>query len=168
MRRVLHAGCGNEHLPEWLEGEEVRLDIDRACKPDILASMTDMPEHIGPYDIVYCHHALEHCYPYDVPVALAEFFRVLKPVGHVVVFVPDLEDVRPTNDILYESPAGPIAGLDLFYGHRPSLDSRPWMAHHTGFIAATLAEALTDAGFRTVGVKRLSGWNLMGVGTKPA
>jgi hypothetical protein len=42
------------------------------------------------------------------------------------------------------------------------------MAHHTGFIAITLAEALTDAGFQSVRVERLSSWNLFGVGAKAA
>jgi hypothetical protein len=164
--RILHAGCGFEHLPFWLKGEETKLDINSRVAPDIVASMTDMGD-IGPFNTVYCSHALEHLFPHDVPVALSEFFRVLVPLGLVLIFVPDLEDVRPTDDILYESDAGPIAGLDLFYGHRAQLEGSPWMAHHTGFIKATLREALEDAGFGNILVQRLTGWNLMGVGSKP-
>ena len=165
-KRILHAGCGGEHLPDWLAGEEIRLDIDPVTAPDIVASMTDMGE-IGQFDAVYCSHALEHLYPYDVPLALAEFLRVLHRGGVAIIMVPDLEAVAPTEEILYESPVGPIAGLDLFYGCRIRLRDKPYMAHHTGFTADTLGAALAANGFRDHKTVRLSGWNLMGVGLKP-
>ena len=165
-KRILHAGCGGESLPEWLAGEEVRLDIDPECGPDIVASLTDMGK-IGPFDAVYCSHTLEHLYPHDVPVALGECLRVLCRGGVAILVVPDLEDVRPTEEILYETPAGQIAGLDLYYGYRPWLRANPFMAHHTGFIAATLEKALAAVGFQNVRTERMSGWNLMGVGLKP-
>jgi hypothetical protein len=63
--------------------------------------------------------------------------RVLKPGGCVVVFVPDLEGVEATDEVLYEAPCGPITGLDLIYGLR-SAWPQPHMAHHTGFVRDTL------------------------------
>lgn len=164
--RILHVGCGTEHIPEWLDGEEVRLDIDAAVKPDIVAPMTELGV-IGPFEAVYCSHALEHLYPYDVPVALAEFLRVLRPCGVAIIFVPDLEGVEPTDEILYKSPAGFITGFDLFYGYRPFLKEQPYMAHHTGFTARMLHMALITAGFEQVRTERQSGWNLLGWGQKP-
>jgi SAM-dependent methyltransferase len=164
---ILHAGCGADALPEWLTHfSEVRLDIDPRCEPDICASMTDLGD-IGPFDAVYCSHALEHLAPHDVAVALGEFRRVLNPGGAVVAIVPDLEDVRPTEDVLYESAAGPVAGLDIYYGMRRYLAEFPHMAHRTGFVAATLAKALTDAGFARVGAQRLPHYNLLGTGVAP-
>lgn len=166
-RRILHVGCGGDPLPAWLPGAETRLDVDPAAKPDIVASMTALGD-IGIFDVVYCCHALEHLYPHEVGTALREFLRVLSPGGSVILFVPDLEDVRPTDDILYVSPAGPIAGLDLFYGFRPLLAEMPHMAHHTGFVSATLRDALQAAGFTRVATQRLPDcFNLMGVGVKP-
>ena len=165
-KRILHAGCGGEHLPDWLAGEEVRLDIDPECGPDIVASLTDMGE-IGSFDAIYCSHTLEHLYPHHVPLALDEFLRVLRHGGVAIVIVPDLEAVRPTEEVLYESRVGPIAGLDLFYGYRPWLQDNPYMAHHTGFVADTLWAALAAVGFQNIRTERMSGWNLMGVGLKP-
>lgn len=165
-RRILHVGCGGDPLPAWLTGDEIRLDIDPAVGPDIVASMTALGD-IGGFDVVYCCHALEHLYPHEVATALGEFLRVLKPGGFAVVFVPDLEDVQPTDDILYVSPAGPIRGLDLYYGFRPLLAAMPHMAHHTGFVSASLHAAFTAAGFAPVEVKRLPCFNLMAAGARP-
>lgn len=164
--RVLHVGCGGIILPDWFHGlEEVRLDIDPACQPDIVASMTEMGE-IGSYEAIFCSHALEHLYPHELKVALREFLRVLEPGGRVMAFVPDLEDVLPTEEILMVSPAGPITGLDMFYGHRVELEARPYMAHHNGFVSATLKSAFEDAGFEKVVIQRCSNYNLMGIGVK--
>lgn len=169
--RVLHAGCGSETLgkfhPAFGDVEEVRLDIDPRVKPDIVGSLTDMgsvPD--ASMDGAYCSHCLEHLYPHDVVPALREFVRVLKPGGHVLFFVPDLEDARPTPDVLFVSPSGPISGLDLFYGYHRAIPDAPHMAHHCGFTQATLRSALESAGFGRVEVVRLPDYNLMGLAIK--
>lgn len=163
---VLHVGCGGDTLPEWLEGyDEVRLDIDPRWRPDILASMTDMGD-IGGFDVVLSHHSLEHLYPHEAPTALREFHRVLKPGGYAAIFVPDLEGVGPTDEVLFESPAGPICGADLIYGLRSKLHEMPHMAHHSGYVALTLRRALESAGFARVDVRRLDCHNLFGVAVK--
>lgn len=163
---LLHVGCGGEILPGWLgDMGEVRLDIDAGCEPDILAPMTDMGE-IGPFDMIYCCHALEHLYPHQVPVALREFARVLRDGGTAVVIVPNLEGVKPSEDVLYESPAGPICGLDMYYGKASLIEESPYMAHHCGFVAQTLADALRGAGFKKVAARRLADFNLLALGVK--
>lgn len=143
----------------------MRLDIDDTYSPDILANMTNMGE-IGRYDAIFCQHALEHLAPHDVPVALSEFLRVLKSGGSAMIFVPDLEDVRPTEEVILHSPAGPITGLDMIYGYRKALKEHPHMAHHTGFVKDTLHKAMLDAGFSEVHTERLGNYNLMSVGKK--
>lgn len=164
QRSLLHVGCASDPLPEWLDGfKETRLDIDPAVNPDIVASMLDMGD-IGQFDAVLCRHALEHLYAHEVPLALAEFYRVLKPGGHLVVFVPDLQDVQATEEVLFDSPSGPICGLDLIYGFRKATKTNPYMQHKTGFVEGTLKQAL--AGFGQVIVKRLCNFDMIGVGVK--
>ena len=166
MLSVLHVGCGSQPLPAWLAGNvETRLDIDPDCQPDIVASMTDLGE-IGPFDMVYSCHSLEHLMPHDVGIALGEFHRVLRPGGIAVVFVPDLEDVKPTTDVLYVSEAGPISGLDMYYGLHTVTEAQPYMAHHCGFVRETLGDALKAAGFASISVERLDVFNLMGAAQK--
>lgn len=165
-RKALHVGCGGSALPDWLAGfEETRLDIDASHCPDVVASMLDMGE-IGSFDVVFCQHALEHVDRHQVKRALSEFHRVLKPGGHAVVFVPDLEGVSPTDDVVLTAPLGQITGHDLYYGHGPSLEKHPHMAHRCGFVSSTLAKALEDAGFADVRVQRLSEHNMMGAARK--
>ena len=166
QRTFLHVGCGGDPAPAWLDAyKEVRLDIDETHKPDIVASMLDLGD-IGQYDVVYLSHSLEHVYPHQVPVALEEFRRVLKDDGFVAIVVPDLEDIRPTEDVVYESPAGPVTGLDMYYGMARLIAENPYMAHKCGFTQATLTKVLEEAGFSKVKAQRLQGFNLLGVGIK--
>lgn len=165
-KSLLHVGCAGDPLPDWLDGfRETRLDIDPAVNPDIVASMTALGD-IGTYDAVLCRHALEHLYAHEVQIALCEFHRVLNPGGHVLIFVPDLQDVQATNDVLFESPSGPITGLDLIYGYQVATRHNPYMQHKTGFVKSTLEDALSQAGFNRVAVKRLSNFDMLGAGVK--
>jgi predicted SAM-dependent methyltransferase len=134
------------------------MDIDPAARPDILGLMTDMsaiPDEA--YDAVYSSHSIEHLYPHEVPVALAEFRRVLKPTGFSLITCPDLQSVcalvaqGDLETTAYVSPAGPIAPIDIIYGHRAAMAAgNLFMAHRTGFTAKTLAESLKQAGFAAV------------------
>ncbi len=162
---ILHVGCGGSPLPDWLKGKETRLDIDETYSPDILANMTNM-EDIGQYNIVYTSHSLEHLSLEEAKMALLEFKRVLLPKGVLLVFVPDLQGISPTNEPLFESFAGPISGLDLIYGLQKQVKESPYMQHKCGFVKDTLETLLIASGFSEVQVKRLPCYNLMGVGVK--
>jgi SAM-dependent methyltransferase len=176
-RQVLHVGCGpNEpsRLHAMFEGWlEVRLDIDPDVRPNIVASMTDMsPVETGSMDAVYSSHNLEHLLPHEVPVALAEIRRVLKLGGFLLITLPDLQRVAELvaadglEDTAYESPAGPIAPIDILFGHRASLaEGNLFMAHRTGFTATSLGAALCRVGFSDVSVNR-RGWDLWAAAQK--
>lgn len=177
----LHVGCGmsrKSSVSPGFQGDdwrEIRLDIDPAVAPDVLSSMLDMRQvPASSMDGLYSSHNIEHLYPHEVPVALAEFYRVLKTGGVLVLTCPDLQSVCQlvAEDRLVEpayiSPAGPIAPLDILYGHRPSLaDGNLFMAHRTGFTLRSLVEAVRSAGFLSVaGWRRASHLELWLVATK--
>ncbi len=165
---VLHVGCGvqdSEKLHRMFRGagwREIRLDIDPDVEPNVVASITDMqviPD--AAVNAVYSSHNVEHLYPHEVPLALREMHRVLKPNGFAFIKLPDLQEVArfiadgKPEETLYISPMGAIAPLDILYGHRPSLAiGNTFMAHHTGFTGPTLACALIAAGFAAVMVQR--------------
>ena len=161
-----NVGADNS-MPEWAQGcDEVRFDIDPECNPDIVGSMVDMGP-IGDFDFVYSCHALEHLYPHDVPVALGEHFRVLKPGGVAMTIVPDLEGIQATDDPVYESYSGWITGLDMIYGKASFIADSIHMAHHTGFTPATLAEAYKAAGFTDVSIQKIECHSILCAGKKP-
>lgn len=163
-KTILHAGCGGSPLPLYLaEHKETRLDIDPGVFPDIVSSLTDLGE-IGEFDIVYCSHALEHLYSHEVPVALSEFYRVLKKGGAVIVWVPDLTDVECDDKVLFESPGGNITGKDMYYGHSKYVKANKHMAHKTGFTKKTLKKALQM--FNKVTVVSDQCYSIMGSGVK--
>ncbi len=178
-RLCLHVGCGPANpaklhrrfqAPGW---REVRLDIDPAVRPDIVASMTDLHQvATASVDAVWSSHNLEHLYPHEVARALEEFRRVLKPGGFVLLTLPDLQRAAELvaadrlGEVAYVSAAGPITALDMLYGHRRSLArGNTYMAHHTGFTARTLDQALAQAGFVQRRVQR-RGFDLWAQGVK--
>ena len=123
--------------------------------------MTDLGD-VGPFDAVWCNNALEHLYPHEVNKALREFHRVLRPGGHALIQVPDLQGVEPTEDII---PEIGMSGLHLFYGDAALIEEFPYMAHHSGFVEASLRRVLEMAGFKTQ-MQRLPCHQLMGIGIK--
>jgi SAM-dependent methyltransferase len=179
-RRVLHAGCGSKgraELPPPMQGEcwrEIRLDIDPAARPDIVADITDMgavPD--GSVDAVYSSHTLEHLPAHEVPRAIAEFARVLAPGhGFAVVTCPDLQALGRViaegriEEPLYHAPAGPVAAIDMLYGLRSAIArGNAHMAHRTGFTARTLASILGGNGFASAfAVRRRAGLALWAIG----
>jgi SAM-dependent methyltransferase len=167
-RRILNAGAGHSSARGialvfrdngW---EEVRLDIDPSVNPSVLGSITEMsafPEHC--FDAVWSSHTLEHLFAHEVPQALSECKRVLKPDGFAIFMCPDLESVAEhltlhgLDHVAYTSAAGPITALDMLYGHQASVArGRVSMAHKTGFTAERLGNLLLNAGFSTVHVRR--------------
>ena len=163
-RRILHAGCGSEPLPPYIDGIEVRLDIDPATKPDIVANLDSLGD-IGPFSLVWCSHAIEHLYPPQGVKALAEFRRVLEPGAAAIIVVPDCEGVAPTDEVLIGTPQNGITAHDLIYGCKPW--ENPHMAHKTAYTAESLKRAMTAAGFERIETKRLPHYNLMGIGHAP-
>jgi SAM-dependent methyltransferase len=161
MKTFLHVGCGPQNKSglkgfNSVEWREIRFDIDPSVHPDIEGTLTDMHAVAsGSVDAVYSSHNIEHVFPHEVHTVLLEFHRVLKEDGIVVLTCPDLRSVcqAVVNDLLhetlYESPAGPIAPIDILYGHRESVaEGKIYMAHKTGFTFSTLASAFLKAGFK--------------------
>jgi protein O-GlcNAc transferase len=168
-KTVLHVGPGHRnngakmppafYAPHW---RELRVDIDPLNEPDIVCSMLDMGAIAdASVDAIYSSHNIEHVYAHEVPVLLKEFMRVLKPGGFAVITCPDLQSVcalvaqDKLTDTAYLSPAGPIAPLDILYGHGAALAAgHHYMAHKCGFTLKTLTQVLQSHGFRTVAGKR--------------
>jgi SAM-dependent methyltransferase len=180
MKTFLHVGCGPQNKSSCLgfnndNWKEIRLDIDKNVNPDIVGTLTDMKlVETGSVDAVYSSHNIEHIYPYQVPIALREFYRVLKEDGMVVITCPDLQSVCEAVvqdkllEPLYESDIGPISPIDILYGHRGFIaQGNEYMAHKGGFTYSVLDKAFYETGFKIrYGGKRPAAWDLFIVAFK--
>jgi hypothetical protein len=167
-KKFLHVGCGAERKPKVSKGflsddwTEITLDIDPTAATDVVASMLDMtPVPPASVEAVYSAHNLEHLHSHEVPLALREFLRVLKPEGLLVLICPDLQSFcslvaeGKLTDVAYMSHSGPITPLDAIYGHREYIAAgKHFMAHHTGFTLRTLVDCVRAAGFPSVAGRR--------------
>lgn len=161
MKQFLHVGCGPKrkdqttrgfNRDEWLE---IRFDIDETVNPDIVGTMTDMAAIADEsMDAIFSSHNIEHLYVHELPTAIGEFLRILKPDGFLVVTCPDLQAVCAAVaedrllEPLYTAPCGAIAPFDMLYGLRSAMASgNLFMAHRCGFTAKTLIGTLQANGF---------------------
>lgn len=149
-------------LPPLYDGfEHTLLDIDPAVSPDIVCDARELSSlDAGSFDAVYCSHNLEHYFRHDVPKVLAGFLHVLKSGGFAQIRVPDIGEVMRAalergldiDDVLYESPVGPIRVLDVIYGLGEEIErsGNDFFAHKTGFTPKSLAAILRQSGFSQV------------------
>ena len=180
MKTFLHVGCGPQKKSQ-IKGfnndswKEIRFDIDKNVNPDIVGTLTDMSlVETGSVDAIYSSHNIDHIFPHEVPIALKEFYRVLKDDGIVVITCSDLQSVCEAIvkdkllEPLYESPEGPISPIDILYGHREAIaKGNEYMAHKNGFTYSVLNTAFFVAGFKArYGGRSLDSWGLMLVAFK--
>lgn len=161
MKKVLNVGGNSKDIaiaPQFRDWEHILLDIDPSVKPDVLCDARDMTTlPANEYDAVYCSHNLEHYYRHDVPKVLRGFLHVLKEDGVVNIRVPDIAKVASImlernadlDDILYQSPIGPISFADVLYGLGAKIEQsgQDFYAHKTGFTQRALEKIIHDCGF---------------------
>ena len=180
MKTLLHVGCGPEDKSD-IKGfdnddwKEIRLDIDEGVNPDIVGTLTDMKlVETATVDAVYSAYNIDHIYAHEVPIALGEFYRVLKDDGLVIIKCPDLQSVAEAVaqdkllDTLYVSPIGPISAIDIMYGNRQEIsDGNTYMEKKVGFTYTALDGSFFEAGFKTrYGGRSQNAWELMLVAFK--
>ncbi|MFN0163851.1 MAG: class I SAM-dependent methyltransferase [Burkholderiales bacterium] len=164
MKKVLNVGGNSKAIalpPEYSGFEHLLLDIDPRGSPDIVCDARQLTTlGIGQFDAVYCSHNLEHYYRHDVRKVLGGFLHVLKDGGFADIRVPDIHAVMQAtieqgldiDDVLYQSPAGPILVLDVLYGYSVEIErsGQEFFAHKTGFTQKSLTNALQGAGFSKI------------------
>ena len=166
---------GTTWLPAMFDDwRELRVDIDAATAPDILADITDLSAiESGSVDAVWSAHSLEHLYLHQVGTAVAEAYRILVDDGFFCMIVPDLQVIAEflatdrLHDVVYQSPAGPITAHDMIYGYGNSLArGNEAMAHRCGFTPTLLMQKLAEAPFAEIVLKRRPNHELAGIGCK--
>jgi len=138
----LNLGSGTTPIPGFINVDA----LDDAPGVDVVADISQrLPFDDGAVDLVYASHLLEHFPTDQVPELLAEWRRVLRPGGVLLVAVPDLEVIARTlvakREGWFTPPNGPWLGV-LYGGQKDEYDF-----HKTGFTAPWLAHLMREAGF---------------------
>lgn len=179
---VLNVGAGHRqsgaNLPPVFRTtawQEVRLDIDPVNEPDVIGTMLDMSAvETESVDAIYSSHTIEHLYLNEIPTAMNEFRRVLKPTGFALITCPDLQAAAQMiaedklMDVAYSSAGGDVTPFDIVFSHRNYTGrDKPFMAHHCGFTLRELIRTLKTNGFPAVaGKRRPAAFDLWVVATK--
>lgn len=96
LGRCLDLGCGPykcfPHFTGIDNGKDTEL-FGAQIKPNVWADVTDLKFlSSGEYDLVFSSHTLEHVEFEKVPAALAEWFRLVKVGGHLILYLPDADE----------------------------------------------------------------------------
>jgi predicted O-linked N-acetylglucosamine transferase (SPINDLY family)/predicted SAM-dependent methyltransferase len=143
--RRLHIG-GKTAAPGW----EI-LNAIAAPGVDHLGNANDLSRFPdGTFDTIYASHVVEHFdYQKELAKTLAEWQRVLKPGGSILVSVPDLEVLA---GLLLDKSLAPVERFMvmrmMFGGHMDDYDY-----HYVGLTEEFLRDYLTGAGFN--GIQRV-------------
>lgn len=134
----LNLGCGIVYRPGYV-------NIDRFDErvADDTSDVISLPYRANSVNEILAHHVIEHLDFIHSKYALAEWFRVLRPGGSLIIETPDLE--RSLKKFRTKDAKTRESTLRWIYG----TDS-PGMVHKTGFSFDLLARLLTEIGFREV------------------
>ena len=131
----LHIGCGQRRLPGF-----VNIDRNYSRATDYVGDASKLPCKSATVEQIETYHVIEHIPRPSVQHLLAEWFRVLKPGGNVVIECPDFDQaVREYFD-------GNEERLYSIYGRQRF----PGDAHHWGYNAERLRVLLESVGFTEV------------------
>lgn len=141
----INVGCGRMVLDGWTNCD-VQVSPKALRPPEILCDAGAIPLQSGVADEVMALHLIEHFYLWEVPAVLAEWRRLLKPGGRLILELPNLEAacrnlLSGRNDQMCMWP---------LYGDPGHED--PYMCHRWGYTPKTIKELLVGNAFAEVRV----------------
>lgn len=141
-RLDVQVGCGNKIWPGFVNVDQ------HAARADVRCDCTALTFETGTVDSLYAIHLLEHLHRNDAGKALAEWTRVLKPGGTMVLELPCLNKIA---QLLVDGETDMRMTVLGLYGD--PRDPAPAMLHKWGWSREELTEALTQAGMEQIEVK---------------
>lgn len=139
----LNIGCGRMVLDGWTNCD-VQVSPKAPRPPEILCDAREVPLDDGCADELMALHLIEHFYLWEADGVLAEWRRLLRKGGKLILELPNLEDacrnlLRGTKDQMSMWP---------LYGD-PSHED-PFMCHRWGYTPVTIAQLLSRNGFSKI------------------
>ena len=148
----LNLGCGDKLLPHYINVDLAVVGDD--TQPDVVCDVRDLsPFGTGSVDEILTVHVIEHLHQADVPGALAEWLRVLRPGGRLAIECPNL--LSACEALLNDPEAasthdGARAQRTMWAFYGSPVPDKPLMTHRWGYTPASLRKLLTEAGFTDV------------------
>jgi predicted SAM-dependent methyltransferase len=146
----LNLGSGDKTLPGYVNVDTV--DERAGNKPDVISDIRKLELADEYADEVMAIHVVEHFYIWEIAALLAEWRRVLKPGGLLILECPNvLKAARNlVNNPSYATnrEAGWKKTMHALYGDTRWEDAL--MVHKWGWTPASLTQQLEEAGFSGV------------------
>jgi hypothetical protein len=141
----LNLGCGDKILPGYVNVDVV--PSRNGTRPDVLCDLRKLSAFAtGVADEILSVHVVEHFWRWEVEAILAEWVRVLKPGGRLVIECPNL--AAACEALLADPDVGPgpegNRSMWVLYGDPAWRD--PLMCHCWGYTPQTLARLLHGTG----------------------
>jgi SAM-dependent methyltransferase len=142
----LHLGCGTDYREGWVNVDAATdLRVDLRAEVHALLGVDD-----ASVDVIEAAHLFEHLPLFEAQAALAEWDRVLKPGGELLLELPDLDACIRLLGKHFDD-----HGIDLaltgLYGWPPDVEAHGTpMLHKWGWTRAALSDALRKAGFDSI------------------
>lgn len=139
----LNIGCGKKVLNGWFN-IDVQANPNAPRPPELLCDAGEIDLESGCADVVMALHLIEHFYRWEVEAILAEWFRLLKPQGKLILELPNLE--LACRNLL----AGANDQMSMWpiYGDWNHKD--PYMMHKHGYTPKTMKRLLVGGGFKSL------------------
>jgi ubiquinone/menaquinone biosynthesis C-methylase UbiE len=104
-------------------------------------------------DIAAAIHVIEHFYAWEAPEVLAEWLRVIKPGGKLILELPCMDKVLAHiyTCVKKSVPISKTMGWFVFWGDPKHRD--PLMVHKWGYSRESIVETLQSVGFRDVAIE---------------
>lgn len=143
----LNIGCGRKILPGWVNVDvEQRADIPEGARY-VQSDIRKLPFPDDYADELMAIHVVEHFYLWEIQDVMAEWRRVLKPRGKIVIECPDIikaafymiKAATENKPMPYNLTMWPL------YGDPSHRD--PLMCHKWGYTPASLINLVISAGF---------------------
>ncbi len=131
----IHLGSGIYHWPSYI-------NWDAYGSPDMLGDLKKLSYEDESVDEIHAIHLFEHLPRIEIGTFLAEWKRVLKPDGVLVLEMPSLDKIAKL--ITEGVTDARITTLGIYGDPR---DPKPGMMHQWGYTQWELGEILKQCGF---------------------
>ena len=149
----LHLGCGGDNIKGWINIDNydcTSADSSRSgANYDMKMDIRTLDAAPGSVDRILLVHVLEHFVRWEAVALLAQFYRLLKPGGLLIMEHPDLDGcikMYLEGKVTIDTPLGKLnKGFTQFYGNQ--WDELEYETHRYVWTKIEMRQELVKVGF---------------------